>query len=266
MHLAADTHTHTIASGHAYSTLADMARAAAEKGLDAIAITDHVDGDWPNRDIVFDISDIELYLANISETAKRYEGRLRVLKGIEIGLQSHLLADTQKYIDSHEFDFVIASVHLVDGLDPYDAEYFEGKDKKESLGLYYQTVLDLISRYDAFDSLGHLDYVRRNCPFPITPEDDEIGLIDNILTVLAQKNKALEINTSGLRTRLNETLPSPGICKRFLSLGGQYLTFGSDAHRTEHIGHGWAYVREHLGKDISHFAYYENRKPCPAGL
>ena len=41
MHLAADTHTHTIASGHAYSTLADMARAAAEKGLKAIAITDH---------------------------------------------------------------------------------------------------------------------------------------------------------------------------------------------------------------------------------
>lgn len=41
MHLAVDTHTHTIASGHAYSTLADMARAAAEKGLKAIAITDH---------------------------------------------------------------------------------------------------------------------------------------------------------------------------------------------------------------------------------
>jgi putative hydrolase len=41
MHLVADTHTHTIASGHAYSTLADMVRAAAEKGLKAIAITDH---------------------------------------------------------------------------------------------------------------------------------------------------------------------------------------------------------------------------------
>jgi len=41
MYLVADTHTHTIASGHAYSTLGDMARAAADKGLTAIAITDH---------------------------------------------------------------------------------------------------------------------------------------------------------------------------------------------------------------------------------
>lgn len=41
MQLIADTHTHTIASGHAYSTLADMLRAGAEKGLQAVAITDH---------------------------------------------------------------------------------------------------------------------------------------------------------------------------------------------------------------------------------
>ena len=41
MKLIADTHTHTTASTHAYSTLQEMVHAAAEKGLFAIGITDH---------------------------------------------------------------------------------------------------------------------------------------------------------------------------------------------------------------------------------
>ena len=41
MKLIADTHTHTVASTHAYSTLQEMVHGAAEKGLFAIGITDH---------------------------------------------------------------------------------------------------------------------------------------------------------------------------------------------------------------------------------
>jgi putative hydrolase len=41
MQLSADLHCHTIASGHAFSTLSEMASGAARRGLDLIAITDH---------------------------------------------------------------------------------------------------------------------------------------------------------------------------------------------------------------------------------
>ena len=41
MNLCIDTHSHTIASGHAYSTIREMAKAAAEKELSALAITEH---------------------------------------------------------------------------------------------------------------------------------------------------------------------------------------------------------------------------------
>lgn len=41
MHLQIDTHTHTIASGHAYSTISEMARAGMKKGLALLAITEH---------------------------------------------------------------------------------------------------------------------------------------------------------------------------------------------------------------------------------
>ena len=36
-----DSHTHTVASGHAYSTLHEMAKEAAEKGLKLLGITEH---------------------------------------------------------------------------------------------------------------------------------------------------------------------------------------------------------------------------------
>ena len=41
MKIAIDTHSHTIASGHAYCTIREMASAAAKKGLQGLAITEH---------------------------------------------------------------------------------------------------------------------------------------------------------------------------------------------------------------------------------
>ena len=44
MLIQADTHCHTIASTHAYSTVLEMAKSAKEIGLKALAITDHATG------------------------------------------------------------------------------------------------------------------------------------------------------------------------------------------------------------------------------
>ncbi|MBC7345768.1 MAG: PHP domain-containing protein, partial [Clostridia bacterium] len=41
MQIVADLHTHTVASGHAFSTVKEMAEAAAQQGLHMLAITDH---------------------------------------------------------------------------------------------------------------------------------------------------------------------------------------------------------------------------------
>lgn len=41
MRIAADLHTHSVASGHAYSTITEIAQEAEKKGLIAVAVTDH---------------------------------------------------------------------------------------------------------------------------------------------------------------------------------------------------------------------------------
>ena len=41
MKIVVDTHTHTLASGHAYSTIQEMAIEAAKNNIEAFAVTDH---------------------------------------------------------------------------------------------------------------------------------------------------------------------------------------------------------------------------------
>ena len=57
------------------------------------------------------------------------------------------------------------------------------------------------------------------------------GKIDAILTELIEGKKGLEVNTSGLRQHIGETLPNAEIVRRYYELGGTSLTLGSDAHR-----------------------------------
>ena len=70
-----DAHTHTVASGHAYSSLQEMAKAAADKGLEVLGITEHgpsVPGTCPT-----------LYFKNMFVVPRRMYG-VRLLMGCEI--------------------------------------------------------------------------------------------------------------------------------------------------------------------------------------
>ena len=44
MNLIADLHTHTLASGHAYGTIREMAQAAAERKLPILGVSEHGPG------------------------------------------------------------------------------------------------------------------------------------------------------------------------------------------------------------------------------
>jgi putative hydrolase len=77
MKLVADLHVHTVASGHAYSTVLENARSAAEKGLELIAITDHgpamPGGPHPN------------YFSNLRVLPRTLFG-VEILKGAEVNI------------------------------------------------------------------------------------------------------------------------------------------------------------------------------------
>lgn len=102
MRLVADLHTHTIASGHAYSTIKEIAEAAQQKGLELVAITDH----GPNEPG----APHWYYFDNLPVVPKRIAG-VEVLKGVEaniIGWEGELDLDLETL---SRLDLVAAGFH-----------------------------------------------------------------------------------------------------------------------------------------------------------
>ena len=98
-----DTHTHCIASGHAYSTVDENMRFAAEKGLQMVALTDHAPA---MKDTTG-----HAYFANLHVLPKELHG-VRLLRGIELNI-----IDFDGDVDMDErvlsrLDLAIASLHV----------------------------------------------------------------------------------------------------------------------------------------------------------
>ncbi len=259
-----DYHMHSTYSADGEMTLEEACLRAIEIGIDEIAFTDHIDIDWPDPNINFSIINIEQYLSDITKLAEKYSHQIKIKKGIEIGLQPHVLEENSNIIQSYPFDFVIGSVHIIDRMDPYQGNYYEGKTKEESYRRYYQEIIDLIAIYDDFDVLGHLDYIRRYNPYSYSCEDLTLALdlIDEILKILIDKGKGIEVNTSGYRHISKCPLPSFAIVKRYRELGGEIITLGSDAHRAEYIGYKFKIAVEGIKEaGFKYLTTFQKRKP-----
>lgn len=86
--------------------------------------------------------------------------------------------------------------------------------------------------------------------------------IDAVLLELIQQKKALEVNTSGLRQQIGDTLPDAGIVRRFYELGGTYVTLGSDAHRWADVSAGIEEAMSMIYKTgFRHYTIYSKREP-----
>ena len=104
MKIELDMHTHTLASGHAYSTLQEMARAGAEKGLKLLGITEHTPGIPGTCD--------SIYFRNLHVVPRQMYG-VDLMLGAEINI-----LDAKGNMDADEalmkrLDIRIAGIHLL---------------------------------------------------------------------------------------------------------------------------------------------------------
>ncbi len=258
-----DCHVHSKFSTDSQMTMEAACQKALESGLQGITFTDHLDYAYPDyeEDFIFDFTQ---YIKSIDEIKGTYGPRLKIFKGIEVGIQPHVMADTMKTVSSHAFDFVIASTHVVHGMDPYFGKFYEGKTLEEAYSIYLQEVLNTVAGYKEYDVVGHIGYVRRYGGYDDNTlrYSDFSDVIDSILKTVIHDGKGLEVNSSGYRSGLGSPMPDYDILKRYRELGGEILTLGSDAHRPEHIAMDFPIVKEKLlSAGFKYVAYFENRKP-----
>ena len=238
-----DTHNHCEFSFDGKRTTAlRSAQSAFDKGLDGIVFTDHYDiyipevpGETMPRPQDFDIAAQQ---AEIERVNCLFPDRFKVLKGIEIGMNSHCREQARKIIGSHSFDQVIASVHYLDDSDPYYGAYFNGRDFKQAYGLYLETIFREMILLQDFDIAGHFDYVARYAPYPqdSIKYRDFSDIFDSIFSYLIENGKALEINTKSCNSSKGRaTVLDMDLLKRYRELGGEAVSLGSDSHTPENV-------------------------------
>ena len=234
-----DYHMHSLHSEDGRMTMDEACQRAVALRLKEICFTDHMDIDWPDKAFTFQIADMDKYIEDVKEMQDKYKNRLTIKLGMEVGMQAHTLDQSKIIVNGYPFDFVIASLHLVNKVDPYLPLYYENRDKKKSYIDYYEAMYEMLLTYNDFCVLGHMDYLRRYSPYPYQNDDHFIGLdiIEAILKHLIDKGKGIEVNTSGYRHLSQQPLPHPDIIKRYRELGGKIITIGSDAHFVEHVGY-----------------------------
>lgn len=203
MKLVVDSHTHTLASAHAYSTVTELAAAAAARNLEILAVTDHAPA----------LSDSApaLHFMNYHVLPKEMNG-VRMLYGVELNI-----LDFEGHVDLEEDilrrqDLCIASFHTM---------CTQAGSEAENTAAYLAAMDN-----PYVNIIGH-------------PED---GYIPVDFRALVQKAKEthvlLEINNSSLRaayyrknTREN-MIQMLSLCKE----AGVSVVLGTDAHYATAVG------------------------------
>lgn len=271
--IQADMHMHTWFSTDSEACPCDMADEAVRKGLKTICFTDHFDKDdleWGEEGIF----DVDAYFAEMQKLQEEYAGKLNIRIGIELGLRTYLKDYYEELTKKYPFDFVIGSVHNVpykkdtEGnilyTDPAAEKLFADRTDKEAYRLMMETTLENVRTLDCFQTLGHLDYVvrygkSREKEYSYTEYAD---IIDEILKLLIEKGKGLEVNSAGLKYGLPFAHPHPDVLKRYRELGGEIITIGADAHKPEHIAYDFAKTEEILKScGFKYYTEFFEQKP-----
>lgn len=198
--IIADTHTHTVFSGHAYSTLEENCRRAAEIGLPFLACTDHTERipDAPGS----------LYFSNLRNLPPVIHG-VYLLRGCEVNIcgRDGALDLADRFLKN--LDLVIASMHTI-------------VYRPETIEAHTQAWLR-VAENPLVDVIGHCGDGR----FPFDYE--------TVIPVFGEKGKIVEINAHSLSARPG----SEENCKKIALLCKEHrvpVVVSSDAHISMEIG------------------------------
>jgi histidinol-phosphatase (PHP family) len=232
--LPLDAHLHTDLSPDSDVPIDAYARAAVERGIAELAVTDHVDFE-PGAP-AFAYTTFAQRERTVRDAAERWAERgVTIHFGVEITWDRRWANEIAEHLATHPYDFAIGSVHVYRD-SPYArdrvARWVAGRSLAEIVAPYFDEVA-AGAQSGLFDAMGHIDFVKRYlAPFVSTAQlAGAPELYEPILAALVESGTALEINTSGLRQEAEETYPAASIVARFAALGGRAITIGSDAHQ-----------------------------------
>jgi histidinol-phosphatase (PHP family) len=259
-----DLHTHHERCGHAKGTIRDYIEAALDQGLDIIGIADHspyfsYDKDQAFPNIAMSKSEFPKYVEEVLQLKQEYSGKIEILLGVESDFFPEHVDVYRRCYDPYPFDYIIGSVHNVDGVSIFNKKRWNGltdEQKIKSKETYY-ALIEQSARSGMFHVLGHIDAMKGFYP---AFSDIQTEAVEKTLKVIAEYDVAIEVNTSGNTKTCGGWYPSDDILERALHYGVK-VTFGSDAHDPDRVGEDFELVRRRL-KEIgfTEWAFFRQTK------
>ena len=258
-------HTHTMFSHDGKGSLEELCIKALENNLSGFAITDHCDCEYEDDNLMLD--NLAASFAEAEKYQTLYRDRLIISKGIEIGEAIINPVFAEKIIAAKSFDVILGSVHAV-RIENFDMPFSLIDFSKLSddfidkyLTQYFQDLLETALKSD-YDILCHLTVPLRYIVYKYKRTVDikkYFPAIEEILKTVIARNKALEVNTSGIND--GYFMPDINILQMYKSYGGRRIALGSDAHNPSDISKGMTQAAEMLIKlGFTDLTYFVERK------
>ncbi len=236
-----------------------MCQAAVERGLPEIGFADHYDR-MP-LDTCHDYFQLAPWAAALAACRHQFAGILTLRAGVEFGEPHRYAADLQALLAQYPFDYVIGSLHWVGEAIVFEAPYFQ-RSADAAYSLYFEE-LERMTRAGGFDILGHFDVVTRTgyetygTYLPRRYEDAIRAALRNCIA----HGIALELNTSAVRRSLGQVIPGREVLQWYVEMGGERVTLGSDAHRTQHLGENLDVALQNLqAAGLKYVTQFEKRQ------
>ena len=232
-----DYHVHTTQSVDCVTPILASCEAAIAQGVTEIAFTDHIEHE--PADMGFGFFDYDAYMADLEHARAVFGDRLVILSGAEVDFNRRIAPDVEAFLQTHQFDFVIGSVHYGDDGEIIFPEYFDSRSLDDVFIPYYDEIRAAVES-GLFDTIGHIDLPKRYAPAaagaydPLRFETE----LTSIFRLMIRRDMSFEINTSGIRQAPRTSMPGPQIVSLYTRLGGRLITLGSDSHVPETIGAG----------------------------
>lgn len=249
-----DYHVHSNYSDGA--PLADMVTAARESGLRGIGFADHcnvsaeqirTDGGFKHR----------LEFATLYQSYRERRRQIRslddrfdieVFDSVEIDYIEDDFENIETFVTESGFDYVIGSLHYVDGIHFCNNDYFASKPINERRTLLKDHLRNLVGLVESelFDIAAHVDVFERYPAFRglMGPTD-----YDPLIEALNRSRTVPEINVGRLFTDYADTNPRRSLAHHFVDSGVEF-TYGSDAHSTDDLRKITAYMQAELAEEF----------------
>jgi len=263
-----DLHVHSPASLDCEEPAENTLEAAIERGIEVLCFTDHLDliyPEHPGKKMEEAIPNWEKSYAIIEAAKQTFGDRIEILHGMELAESPQDPERARHCATLPGVDFILGSIHaLPERLDFYLIDTFGNLDACRRTAIDYIEENIRVAELDCFDALGHFGfynrYMARHGMYVDVLDYEE--RVRHLFQILVENGKGIEVNTSGLRQELGESLPNLETLKLFRECGGEIVTTGSDAHRAKHVGLYMAEAQELLrAAGFRYTTIFRQRKP-----